>query len=472
MGSDQATIVVVDDDPEMVSVLCDVLRAGGYRALSANTGSQALAIVKQEAPDLLISDLRMSEMTGHQVQLELKQIAPSLPVVIITAFGSIQTAVQSMKLGAFDYITKPFGNDELMMTVARALEDRHLRQEVRRLRKELAYSYGLPNIIGTSARMAAVMLMIEQVADSGVSVLLSGETGTGKDLLARSMHFGSARRDGPFVPVNCAAIPETLIESELFGYVRGAFTDARESKTGLLAAASGGTLFLDEIGEMPPPLQAKLLRVIEDKKVRSLGATKESPVDVRIVAATNSDLDRAVEQGKFRSDLYYRVATVSIAVPPLRERPEDIPLLTRHFLLRAGVEAGKPPPPLAPEAVTCLTRYRWPGNIRELRSAIQHAVIFCTGDSIVPGDLPPRVTGTHRSPMNLDNLVARRLALEELEREYINAVLASVNGNKSEAAAVLRIDRTTLYRKLEDQAPTGDSDLAGPSAPESRDRRS
>ena len=377
-----------------------------------------------------------------------------------------------MKLGAFDYITKPFGNDELMMAVARALENRHLCQEVRRLRTELAHSYGLPNIISTSPRMAAVMRMIEQVADSGASVLLSGESGTGKDLLARTMHFASARRDGPFVPVNCAAIPETLIESELFGYVRGAFTDARQGKTGLFTAASGGTLFLDEIGEMPPPLQAKLLRVIEDKKVRPLGATEESPIDVRIVTATNIDLDRAVEQGKFRSDLYYRVAGVSIAVPPLRERPEDIPLLTRHFLLRACAEAGKPTPLLAPEAVTCLTRYRWPGNIRELQNAIQRAVILCTGNLIQPGDLPPRVTDTDRSPMNIDNLVARGLGLEQLEREYIHAVLASVNGNKSEAAAVLRIDRKTLYRKLENPAPDGDSDLASPSAPESHDRRS
>ena len=472
MSIDQTTIVVVDDDREMVSVLCDVLRQGGYRALSATTGADALAIVKQEDPDLLISDLRMTEMTGHQLQLQLKQIAPNLPIVIITAFGSIQTAVQSMKLGAFDYITKPFGNDELMMTVARALENRHLYQEVRRLRTELAHSYGLPNIISISPRMAAVMRMIEQVADSGASVLLSGESGTGKDLLARTMHFASARRDGPFVPVNCAAIPETLIESELFGHVRGAFTDARRGKSGLFAAASGGTLFLDEIGEMPPPLQAKLLRVIEDKKVRPLGATEESPIDVRILTATNIDLERAVEQGKFRSDLYYRVAAVSIAVPPLRERPEDIPLLTRHFLLRTGAEAGKTTLTLAPEAMTCLTRYRWPGNIRELQNAIQRAVILCAGNVIEPGDLPPRVAGADRSLVNLEDPVARRLTFEQLEREYLRAVLASVNGNKSEAAMVLGIDRKTLYRKLEEPASAGDSDLASPSAQESHDRRS
>jgi DNA-binding NtrC family response regulator len=299
-------------------VLClDVLREAGYNTLSANSGADALSEVKRELPDLVISDLRMSGINGHQLQLEVKRIAPDLPVIIITAFGSIQSAVESMKFGAFDYITKPFGNDELLLVVSRALENRQLRQEIKRLRGELARSYGLTSIIAVNPKMIAVLDTLEQIADSDASVLITGESGTGKDLLARALHFESQRRDGPFVPVNCAAIPENLIESELFGYVRGAFTDARQSKTGLFNAARGGTLFLDEIGEMPLPLQAKLLRVIEDKKVRPLGATDETPIDVRIVAATNADLDSTIAQGKFRSDLYYRLATFTLAVPPL-----------------------------------------------------------------------------------------------------------------------------------------------------------
>ena len=293
----QASVLVVDDDHEMAAVVCDVLREAGYDAAGASQGAEALTLVKRECPDVLISDLRMSGLSGHQLQLELKRVAPNLPVIIITAFGSIQTAVESMKLGAFDYITKPFSNDELLLVVARALESRSLRQEVRRLRGELARSYGLPNIIATNPRMVAMLEMLKQIADSPASVLLTGESGTGKDLLARALHFESSRREGPFVPVNCAALPEALIESELFGHVRGAFTDARQSRTGLFAAARGGTLFLDEIGEMPMGLQAKLLRVIEDKQVRPVGATEETPVDVRVVAATNADLERLMERG-------------------------------------------------------------------------------------------------------------------------------------------------------------------------------
>src|SRR6202453_4511277 len=327
MHSGQATVLVVDDDHDMVAALCDILRQAGYRTLSAHSGHEALAMVERESPDVLISDLRMAGMTGHGVQAELKRTAPDLPVIIITAFGSIQTAVESMKLGAFDYITKPFSNSELLLIVARALENRELRSEVKRLRIELARNHGLENIIASSPKMTALLSKLAQVADSNASVLITGESGTGKDLLARALHFESRRRDGPFVPVNCAAIPENLIESELFGHVRGAFTDARQSKTGLFQAADNGTLFLDEIGDMPLTLQAKLLRILEDKKVRPLGAIEETSIDLRIVAATNTDLENAIAEGKFRSDLYYRLATFTLTVPPLRERPEDLKLL-------------------------------------------------------------------------------------------------------------------------------------------------
>ncbi len=454
MSSDQATIVVVDDDHEMASVLCDLLGEAGYRALSANSAAEALTLVNQNDPDLLISDLRMSGMTGHELQLELKRTSPNLPVIIITAFGSIPTAVESMKLGAFDYITKPFANDELLLVVSRALENRQLRQEVRRLRGELARTYGLPNIVAADPKMMAVLEMIEQVADSPASVLITGESGTGKDLIARALHFSSARREAPFIPINCAAIPENLIESELFGFVRGAFTDARQGKTGLFVAARGGTLFLDEIGEMPLPLQPKLLRVIDDKRVRPLGATEETPIDVRIVVATNTDLDRAIDEGRFRSDLYYRIATVTLAVPPLRERPEDLPLLIKHFLVRASAEAGKPTLRVEPDAMECLMRYRWPGNVRELQNAIQRGVILCRNNRLTVKDLPPRVAGTGIPSTKLfEDVVARRVSLDQVERDYVRSVLEAVNGNKTEAAAILKIDRKTLYRKLGEPEP-------------------
>jgi len=376
-------------------------------------------------------------------------VAPNLPVVIITAFGSIQTAVESMKLGAFDYITKPFSNDELLLVVTRALEDSSLRQEIKRLRGELAHSYGLENIIAASQKMTEVLEIVGQIADSAASVLLTGESGTGKELIARALHFRSRRQQAPFVPVNCAAIPDNLLESELFGHVKGAFTDARQSKTGLFQSARGGTLFLDEIGEMPLLLQAKLLRVIEDKRVRPVGATEETPVDVRIVSATNSDLEAAMAAaGKFRLDLYYRLATVTLVLPPLRERIEDIVPLIKHFLARASAEAGRPIPEIDPEAITCLMHYQWPGNIRELQNAISRAVILCRNNRITRGDLPAKIAGDESVATSIDEAVNRRLTIDQLEREYARAVLASVGGNKSEAAMVLGIDRKTLYRKL------------------------
>jgi DNA-binding NtrC family response regulator len=447
----QATILVVDDDAAMTSAVCEVLRQSGYLALSAQSGSEALEIVKRERPDLLISDLRMTEMSGHQLQQELQTVAPDLPVVIITAFGTIESAVESMKLGARDFITKPFSNKELLLVVSRALENRRLRQEVKQLRVELARSYGLPNIIGADPKMAAVLEIVERVADTPATILIMGESGTGKDLLARALHFSSQRREGPFIPINCVAIPENLIESELFGYAKGAFTDARQAKTGLFIAARGGTLFLDEIGEMPLPLQSKMLRAIEDKKIRPLGATEEIAVDVRIVAATNANLEKALDEGRFRSDLYYRLSTVTLMVPPLRDRPADIPLLIRHFLLRASAEAGRPVPEIEAQAMERLLRYRWPGNARELQNAIQRGVILARDNILTVRELPPKVAGLDLSPARmLGEAVDKRISLDQLERDYIRAVVDAVEGNKTEAANILQIDRKTLYRKLEE----------------------
>jgi DNA-binding NtrC family response regulator len=448
MEGERDTIVVVDDDREMSNVLVEILGAAGYRALAANSGAEALNLVRREHLALVISDLRMVGMSGHQLQAEIKRLAPNLPVVIITAFGSIQTAVESMKMGAFDYITKPFANDELLLVVSRALEDRNLRQEIRRLRGELAHSYGLESIIAVSRKMSEVLEIVGQIADSAASVLVAGESGTGKELIARALHFRSRRQQEPFVPVNCAAIPDNLLESELFGHVKGAFTDARQAKTGLFQAARAGTLFLDEVGEMPLLLQTKLLRVIEDKRVRPVGATDEIPVDVRIVSATNSDLEEAIAAGKFRADLYYRLATVTLVLPPLRDRPEDIGALVKHFLARASAEAARPVPEIDAEAMACLMHHQWPGNIRELQNAISRAVILCRNGRITRSDLPGKMAGGEAQSVTVEDAVNRRLTMDQLEREYARAIVAAVGGNKSEAAAVLGIDRKTLYRKL------------------------
>ena len=451
MREQPATILVVDDDDAMTSAVCDVLQLAGYCARGVQSGAAALEIVKREIPDLLISDLRMAEMSGHQLQQELRTIALDLPVLIITAFGTVESAVESMKLGARDFVIKPFSNKDLLVAVWNALESRRLRQKVKQLRAELAHSYGLPNIIARDPKMAAVLEMVERVADSPATVLINGESGTGKDLLARALHFASGRHDAPFVPINCAAIPENLIESELFGYARGAFTDARQAKNGLFIAARGGTLFLDEVGEMPMPLQSKLLRAIEDKKIRPLGATEEIPVSVRIVAATNADLERAIENGRFRSDLYYRLSTVTLTVPPLRERPDDIPILIKQFLSRASAESGCPIPEIDPQAMTRLLRYPWPGNARELQNAIQRGIILARNNLLTINELPPKVSShSFSSARMLSEAVDKRMSLEEFERGYIRAVVDAVNGNKTEAASILRIDRKTLYRKLEE----------------------
>jgi two-component system, NtrC family, response regulator HydG len=445
---EQSTIMVVDDDHAMTKTLMKILAAAGYDMVAAQSADVALAIMHQRCPDLVITDLRLNGMSGDDLQAEIARRIPGVPVVIITAFGSIESAVESMRRGAFDFITKPFTNSQLKLVVERALEDRELRRGVQRLRGELARSYGVENVIIGCPQMEAVLEIVRRVADSDASVLLTGESGTGKDLLARLLHFRSHRAQAPFIHINCAAIPDNLLESELFGHLKGSFTDARQNKLGLFQAADRGTLFLDELDQMPNGLQAKLLTAIESKRVRPVGATTEVGVDVRIVAATNIDLERAMADGSFRRDLYYRLSALTLHVPPLRERREAIPYFVEAFLTRAAAENGRPVPEITSEASDRLLQYSWPGNVRELQNALQHAVLLCRNNRIFPADLPAKIGGLEFNHLSTNRHLARRRTLQELEHDYIHSVLASVGGNKGEAAAILGIDRKTLYRKL------------------------
>jgi two-component system response regulator HydG len=445
----QATLMVVDDDQAMTRTVAKILGAAGYNVVTARSGDAALATMRQVRPDLVIADLKMDGMSGHELQSEIARRSPDVPVVIITAFGSIESAVESMRSGAFDFITKPFNNSQLKMVVERALEHRELRREVQRLRGELARSYGVEQIITACPQMEALLDMVQRIADSPAGVLLTGESGTGKDLLARALHFQSRRTRAPFIQVNCAAIPDNLLESELFGHVKGSFTDARQNKPGLFQAAHQGTLFLDEIDGMPSGLQAKLLTAIEGKRVRPVGATVEVPVDVRIVSATNTDIEKAIADHSFRADLYYRLAGMSLHIPPLRERREAIPVFLKHFLTRAAAENGRPMPEITPDALDRLVQYSWPGNVRELQNAVQHAVLLCRNNRIWSSDLPAKVSGLELADFSTHQAFARQPTLEQLEGDYIHFVLASVGGSRGEAARILGIDRKTLYRKLE-----------------------
>ena len=445
----QATLMVVDDDQIMTRALAKILGAAGYNVVTVNSGDAALACMRQVRPDVVIADLKMDGMSGHELQSEIARRSPDVPVVIITAFGSIESAVESIRSGAFDFITKPFTNGQLKMVVQRALEQSELRREVRRLHHELARCYGVENIITACPQMEALLDRVQLIADSPAAVLLTGESGTGKDLLARALHFQSRRARAPFIQVNCAAIPDNLLESELFGHVKGSFTDARQNKPGLFQAAHQGTLFLDEIDGMPSALQAKLLTAIEGKRVRPVGATAEVKVDVRIVSATNADIEKAIAERTFRADLYYRLSGMSLHIPPLRDRREAIPVFLKHFLTKATAENGQPMPEITTDALERLLHYSWPGNVRELQNAVQHAVLLSRNHRICCSDLPAKIGGCELADFSINKAFALRPTLEQLEDDYIRYVLASVQGNRGEAARILRIDRKTLYRKLE-----------------------
>jgi DNA-binding NtrC family response regulator len=452
-GAGRATILVVEDDAAMRSMLREALEEDGYAVETASGGRGGVERVRQGGVDLVVSDVKMPDLDGLDMLREIKAVSPSPHVITITAFGSIDTAIRAVKLGAFDYITKPFDIDQLILSVQKALAERALRSEVARLQSEVQKSYRWGNIVGKSAVMQEMFALIQRLSGSAASVLVTGASGTGKELVAKAIHFNSPRRERPFVALNCAAIPDTLLESELFGYKRGAFTDARNDRAGIFVEADGGTIFLDEIGELSPTLQAKLLRVLQEGEIRPLGAARNEKVDVRVIAATNIDLEARLQSGSFRQDLYYRLNVIHIHLPALRDRAEDILALAEHFLARSATKAGKELRGFHEAAKKALLGHGWPGNVRELENAVERAVALAEGGLIQIEDLPPGVRERRATAEDeLGAAVARGITLDELEREFIKRVLAAEGGNKTRAAQRLGLDRKTLYRKLEEYA--------------------
>jgi len=442
-------ILVVDDDIEMCNLLTEFLREEGFKVFATGDSLEASNLINHEEFDLIITDLKMKGLKGLDLLENVQRVSPLTPVIIITAFGSIESAIKAMKMGAYDYITKPFQMDELLLTLRKALETRQLKKEVIRLKREVESRYQFHQIIGKSPPMQKIYDLIERISNTSSNVLITGESGTGKELVAKAIHYNGVRKEGPFIAVNCAAIPETLLESELFGYKRGAFTDAKSDKRGLLFEAHEGTLFLDEITEMPLSLQAKLLRVIESREFRPLGDTSAYSVDVRIISTSNRDIESLIQQGKFREDLYYRLKVIDIEMPPLRERKEDIPLLIKAFIERFNTELKKNVSGVSEEAMKILLNYSWPGNVRELENIIQRAITLSREETILPEDLPNSLIQRAEEKI-FEKAIEEKFSLDRLEKEYIKRILIETGGNKSKAAEILGLDRKTLYRKLQE----------------------
>ena len=440
-------VLVVEDDDVVRQLLLQILTEAGYEAVGSPTGEAALAELDRQSFDAALLDLNLPGIQGMDVLRVGPTLQTDTPFIVMTAFGSVDTAVEAMKNGAFDYVSKPFRTDELLLVLQRALEETALRREVAELRRRVREGAGGIQMVGRSPQIERVRDLIARVAPSRATVLISGDTGTGKELVARLAHALSPRADRPFVGINCAAIPETLLEAELFGHMKGSFTGAIANKRGLLEEASGGTLFLDEIGAVTPNIQVKLLRALQERTIMRVGGREPVAVDVRLVAATNLDLAEEVRAGNFREDLYYRLSVFPIRVPSLRERRDDIPLLAAHFLRRAASEYGVEPPAIPPVTMRRLMEYDWPGNVRELENFIERAVIMHAGAKTISFD--PDDTLHRRKEHDLVRLArAERWNLERLEREYILAVLEEVGGHQGHAAEILGIDRRTLYRKL------------------------
>ena len=444
-----ARILVVDDEPEMSSAIEASLSAAGHSVAVAGTAEDAFRLVESEDFDVVVTDLRMRGTNGLDLCKRIVSARADVPVIVMTAFGSFDTAVAALRAGAFDMMMKPFEMEELTLAVERAAQHRQLRDEVKRLRRQLASTNEDGGLHGTSAVMIALRDLVARVATSDATTLVTGESGTGKEVVARAIHAASARASGPLVTINCAAMPEHLLESELFGHVRGAFTDAKVARRGLFLEASGGTLFLDELGELPIGMQAKLLRALEARCVRPVGGNVEVPFDVRVVTATNIDLEAAVAAKTFREDLYYRVNVVHVEVPPLRARGTDILQLAQHFLARSSARHAKGVTHLSQAVGERLLAYPWPGNVRELSNCVERAVALARFEHLTVEDLPPKIREHQPSYVVLDSGdPADFMTLEALEASYVSKVYSAVGQNKRMAARILGVDRTTLYRKL------------------------
>ena len=449
-----ARIFIIDDEPAMVEVIATICQDMGHQVNPFNSAERAIAALAETEPQVVIADIKMEKLGGFDVLRACRELSAPLPAVImITGYASVETAVEAMKLGAYDYVTKPFKVDDLQMTIQRALDFQCAVRENVYLKKELKERYKFENIIGTSAKMQQVYNLIAKVADTDSTILIQGESGTGKELVARALHFNSRRQHHPFVAVNCSALPENLLESELFGHKRGAFTGAVQDKIGLFEEAHHGTIFLDEINSMAQPLQTKLLRVLQERQIRRVGETKSVAVNVRVLAATNESLQEKIRSGGFREDLYYRLAVIPIEMPPLRERLEDIPLLVNHFIQKISAQNETELAKIDPDALKSLAGYPWPGNVRELENAIERACALCDEHRIRIEDLPPQVVrraaafnpapaGRAQIGQTLDDYV------KDLERRFIEETIHFNDGSREKASKMLGISMATLYRKL------------------------
>ncbi len=454
MNNPQGRILVVEDHEHARRSLADMLRKEGYEVEEAAGGEEAIEIGRQKPFDVVLTDLRMGEVDGLAVLRDFKRRSPDTSVVLLTAFGSMEGAIEAIKQGAYDYLAKPFKPDDARLVVRRSLEHSRLVRENARFREELRDRHDQSRLVGNTPPMLEVYKLIARVSSGKSTVLIEGESGTGKELVARAIHSNGPRRDRPFVPVNCAALPDTLLESELFGHEKGAFTGAIVAKKGLFESAHEGTLFLDEIGDIGPALQVKLLRVIQEQEVRRVGGTTSIKVDVRLIAATNKDVAQLVKEGKFREDLFYRLNVVRIVLPALRKRQEDIPMLAHHFLQKVSSADPQPIRGFLPETMTLFQQYHWPGNVRELENVIERAVSLAAGPLIFPEDLPDEIKqrkeeDVTRAVGHLEGHDHDLVTLDEMEKRYLVRVLRDTGGNKVQAAKILGIDRRTLYRMAE-----------------------
>jgi len=447
--SQKPTVLIVDDESGILDSLRILLKKEGYDVTTAQGGKAGLEQLRSGTPDIVLTDIRMPQITGLDILQAAREQDPLTPVILMTAQASLQSAIGAVNQGAFYYIQKPWANDELLAILRRACEFRAVRVENKQLKQEIRRRErgGLDKPVGKSRRFLEVLKLAEQVAPTDSTVLIQGESGTGKEVLARYIHDHSSRADGPFLSINCGALPENLLESELFGHVKGSFTGAVRDKQGLFAAARGGSFFLDEVGEMPPSLQVKLLRVLQEREAIPVGSTEAVTVDVRIIAATNRELEEEIRRGAFRSDLFYRLNVIPVMLPPLRERRDDIVLLLESFLQRLATERNAEPKALSSDALDAVMVYDWPGNVRELENALEHAVALSAGRLIEPQHLPERITRRRKEPLVQDRNYENP-TLEVIERAYIMWVLQAEGGNKTRAAEALGIDPSTLYRKL------------------------